>query len=233
MAFTERLGLATRWGRYLTRLERQGIDEALRNVGTPGDALEVGCQGGRWLEILAEKGWRVIGTDVDEPALRASQSRVPSSKCILVRPEDRTIPCSDGSVSLLLCIEAFPVIHSDWFAAEAERVLGPGGALMSVFMNRRSLRGLFVLLRERLGLGPRNYHPELSYALAYAPWKRQMQRRAFGFIFERGACWFPFSRHSNSFLIPPCTALERAVGLQRLVGLSPWVVFVARKAEVV
>jgi SAM-dependent methyltransferase len=231
LTLTERLGLTTRWGRYLTGLEHDAISMALRTFSVPGEALEVGCQGGRWVEMLAGNGWRVACTDVDEIALRACQVRTPSAKCILVSSHDRTIPAADASADLLLCIEIVPVIHSDWFPAEAQRVLRPGGALVSVILNRRSLRGLFVLIREKLGLARPYKDAPFLYTRSYKPWKRQMQRLAFQFEFERGCCWFPFSRQSDSALIPVSIATERGLGLHRLTSLSPWVVFVARKTN--
>ena len=231
LTFTERVGVTTRWGRYLTSLERQAVSEALRNFSVPSNALEVGCQGGRWSEMLAGKGWRVTCTEVDESVLRGCQSRIPTAKCILVSPEDQTIPCVNGSADLLLCIEVPAVMHSAWFAPEAQRVLRPGGLLVCVFLNRRSLRGLFVLLRQRLRVGSRSEDEAHIYSRSYIPWKRQLERLTFQFVFERGFCWFPFSRVSDSPLIPACTAAERALGLQRLPGVSPWVVFVALKAR--
>jgi SAM-dependent methyltransferase len=228
LTFTERIGLTTAWGRYLTEIEQQAMDAALALFPKPADALEVGCQGGRWSEMLVRKGWRVTCTDVDPEALRACQERIPTAKCILVNPGDRTIPCADASADLLLCIEVNPVIHSDWFPGEANRVLRPGGVLFGVFLNSNSPRGMFVLLREKLPL--RKPKGDGAYALSYGSWKKRMQRLTFDFPFERGFCWFPFSRKSNSPLVPACTAVERALGLQRLPGLSPWVAFIARKS---
>ena len=229
LTYTERAGLTTRWGRYLTDIERHAIDLGLKCFSAPTDALEVGCQGGRWSEMLVRKGWRVTCTDVDEPVLRLCEARIPAATCILVRPEDRTIPCESGSEDFLLCIEVPPVIHTDWFAAEAQRVLRTGGVLVGVFLNRRSLRGLYVLLREKLPFGKRARDAAFLYSLSYTPWKRRLRQLGFQFVFERGFCWFPFSRKGDSALIPTCVAMEEMLGLQKLPGASPWVVFVARK----
>ena len=233
LTFTEKIGLTTRWGRYLTGIEQQAVNEALRLSSAAGDALEVGCQGGRWSAMLAAREWHVTCTDVDESALRICQARIPAAKCILVKPEDRSLPSVAGSADLLLCIEVFPVMHSDWFAVEAQRVLRPGGMLVGVFLNRRSLRGPFVLLRDKLASGQLPGDAAHYYSRSYVPWKRKLQRLMFQFVFERGFCWFPFSRRSDSALIPACAAAERALGLQCLPGVSPWIAFVARKVQTV
>lgn len=231
LSLTEKLAHTTRWGGYLTNLEHQAISEALRILSSASDALEIGCQGGRWVEMLVGKGWRVTCTDVEEPVLRACQARVPSAKCIVVEPEDRTIPCGADSADLLLCVEVVPR-HRQRLVSRRSPTRAPGwGMLMGVMMNRRSLRSLFVLLRRKLGLAPPYRDASALYSVSFSPWKRQLQPLGFQFEFEHGCCWFPFSRQSNSPLISLCAAVERALGLQRFVGISPWVVFVARKAK--
>ena len=228
LTYTEKSGLTTRWGRYLTEVEQRAVTQALKLRSVPTDALEVGCQGGRWSDMLVRRGWRVTCTDVDEPVLRGAQERLPTARCILVQPDDQTIPCESGSADLLLCIEVVPVIHSDWFVSEADRVLRPGSVLVGVFLNRRSIRGLFVLLREKFKVRP-TVDAAFIYSKSYKNFKRELQGRGFEFVFERGFCWPPFSRDSHSPLIGICTFVERMLGLQRLPGLSPWVVFTARK----
>jgi len=228
--FTERVGIATRWGIYLTAIERQALDAALALLPRPTDALELGCQGGRWSEVLVGKGWRVTCTDVDETALDACRARLPTARCVLVKPEDRTIPCEDGSADFLLCIEVPPVIQSDWFPAEAHRVLRPGGVVLGVIQNKRSLRGMFVRMRERFPLTRGPEKGADTYTVSYGEWKRSMQRMSFRFHFQRGFCWFPFSRTSDSPLVPACSRIERVLGLQKVPAASPWVAFVARKS---
>jgi SAM-dependent methyltransferase len=230
LTFTERVGLTQRWGRYLTAIEQQAMDFALGLFSKPGDAFEAGCQGGRWSEMLVKKGWRVTATDVDEAILRGAQQRIPEAKCIPVRPGDRSLPAETASADLLLCIEVIPVMHSDWFQAEATRVLRPGGVLFGVFLNKRSMRGMFVLLREKLPFTKRRPKDgAFIYKKSYSEWKREFEQMGFEIQFERGFCWAPFARESDSVFVTPWVALERGLGLQRLPSLSPWVAFVARK----
>jgi hypothetical protein len=45
---------------------------------------------------------------------------------------------------------------------------------------------------------------------------------------ERGLTWFPFTRRSNSRLIPAADLVERVLGLSNLPTLSPLVIVTAR-----
>jgi hypothetical protein len=67
------------------------------------------------------------------------------------------------------------------------------------------------------------------YRHAYAKRRFALRDAGFDILLERGYCWFPFSRASNSPFIPFFARLERWLLLDRLPLLSPWVVFVARK----
>ena len=216
----------TRWGRYTTRVEEDAVREALRIAGPPGVALEVGCEGGRWSRLLADAGWRTICTDVDPDALAVCQRRIPDATCILVERRARSLPCPDRSVRLVVCHEVFPVVESDWFLREAWRVLSDGGLLVGVTLNRSSLRGLFVRVRDF-----RRSRIHVHYQRSYSAWKELATTAGFQLSYERGCCWFPLPRQSDSTLAPIFVALEQRLGLYRLTGVSPWVVFVARKAS--
>ena len=67
------------------------------------------------------------------------------------------------------------------------------------------------------------------YQMSYIDWKRDFCKQGFKMLYEEGICWFPFSRSSNSLLVPMFTMIEQRLGLRRLPNLSPWVVFLAQK----
>jgi len=215
---------ATRWGQYTTRIVERTINEACDLTGTPGSALEVGCEGGRWSHFLAQRGWRVTCTDVNVDVLALCRQRVPEATCVLVSPDATTLPCRTASVQLLLCLEVFPVMDSEWFASEANRVLEDGGLLVGIALNRSSIRAALVRLKVRVQGGTNHF-----YRHAYAKRRFAVRDAGFDILLERGYCWFPFSRASNSPFIPFFARLERWLLLDRLPLLSPWVVFVARK----
>ena len=139
---------STRWGRYTTEVVEHAVCAAADLAGPPRSALEIGCEGGRWSRLLADAGWMMTCTDIDPHSLAICQQRVPSARCLLVSPESTRLPCASESMNLLLCLEVFPVIESEWFPREAFRALAPGGVLVGVAHNRFSLRGMFVRLRQ-------------------------------------------------------------------------------------
>ena len=214
----------TRWGQYTTEVVEDAIRTAARMAAPPRSALEIGCEGGRWSRLLASLGWTMTCTDVDPSVLAVCQQRVPGATCVLVSRQDTTLPCHSAAINLMLCVEVFPVIDSGWFPQEASRVLADDGVLVGVVQNRRSLRGMFVRVKQALvGQSQRFYN------LSYSQWRRRMHAAGFEIAIERGYCWFPLSRESNSVLAPLFVQLERLLGLGRITSFSPWVVFIARK----
>jgi SAM-dependent methyltransferase len=215
----------TRWGRYLAGVEQQAVLAAHRHAAAPSVLLDVGAGEGRWSQLLSGLGWRAICTDVNERSLAICQSRLADATFILVDGNAEALPVSDGSVDLILCIEVFSVMPTPWFRREIARALRPSGLLVGVFSNKYSLRGMFKRTVYKLtGSVGLDY-----YRFGYGTWKASLRRRGFEMLQERGICWMPFSRSSNSPLIGPLVALERWLGLGRFPDVSPWIVFVARK----
>jgi SAM-dependent methyltransferase len=216
----------SRWGRYVSALERADLVSAAALAGPPDLALEVGADGGRWSRLLRDLGWQMTCTDIDPETLARCQARIPDATCLRVAPEDTRLPLPDHSVSLLLCVEVPPVIHSDWFLREARRVLRPGGIAFVMGYNTHSLRGLFCLLSRLRPGRPASRHP--FYQRSYVAWRREIERAGFTLLRATGLCWAPFPRKSNSALIGPVVALEGFLGLRRLPRYSPWVLLTLR-----
>lgn len=211
---------STTWGRYISAHERRIIELALATDPPSRRALDVGCGGGRWTRLAVDGGWAVTAVDVDAEAVRECAARNPGERCVVVDPDDESLPVPDGSVSALLCIEVVAVTHAGWFPTEAARALAPGGQLVTVVWNRQSLRGLFAAAVARVRQGESHRH----YQGTYPTWRRTLTEAGFAVEDEIGLCWFPFGRFSDSRLVPACVALERRLGLSRLPWLSPWVV---------
>ncbi len=211
------------WGTYISEIEKEAILRAHDIACKPARALEIGCEGGRWSKLLSGLEWKMTCTDVDARVLRLCKMRLPAASCILVEPESEEIPCEASRIGLLLCVECPPVIKSGWFLDESRRVLTEGGLIVGVFFNLVSWRGLLAHLTAPMR---RSYD---YFGLSYAAWRKKLRSNGFAVVHERGLCWFPFRRSSNSSLIPACVGFERRMGLQKLPELSPWVVFIARK----
>lgn len=222
----------TRWGKYITAIEERAILHANSLFEKPTAALDVGCEGGRWTELLDSLGWKMTCTDVHPQSLSKCQTRVPRARCILVSSDAKSLPCETASLDLLLCIEVLPVAQADWFAGEANRVLRPGGALVTVVSNSLSVRGWVYRMFTTLDGERKQFRNESGiYSNGFPSWKKGLEEAGFNVMHTEGMCWLPFSRESNSRFIPPLTRMEEGLGLRRLTLLSPWVTLIARKAQ--
>jgi SAM-dependent methyltransferase len=211
----------TGWGTYLTARERVALDGACARL-RPGLAVELGCEGGRWARLLAERGWRLICTEVDAATLAICQRHLPEAACVLVEREDERIPAEGRSARLLVAIEVPPVVERASFPAEAARVLEPGGLLVCTYHNPRSLRGIVYRLTRRR----RPYYS----GRPYSAFRAALRRAGFDVVAEEGLAWLPFSRSSDSRLVPALTGFEAKSGLRSLVTVSPLVVLTARRS---
>lgn len=221
----ERTVEQSRFMSYTSHLERELILCANELAGPPTTALDFGCEAGRYSQILSERGWLMICADTNAAALELCQQRIPGARCVPLTEANREIPCPDGNLGILLCIEC-PVMPAQWFAAEATRALRIGGALVGVFHNKLSWRGVVQHVHASL-TGCHDW-----YSNSYASWRRMMRLRGFEMVRELGWRWPPFALTSNSPLLSLALRAERAMGLQKLVAVSPMVGFVAIKQDV-
>ncbi len=228
--FWENIRDRTRWGKYVCSIEERALNIALAAVQQPSAALEIGAEGGHWARLLVEQGWRLTCTDVNQQSLETCKKRVPSATCILVSPESPALPCESASLKLILCYEVFEVMHSDWFFAEAARVLQPEGVLVGVVHNRQSFRGYAHRILDSFSKKRQSDSARAGYyKFAYNDRKNHLAHCGFRLLHEEGMCWLPFSRTSNSPVIPHLTRLEGSLGLRQMPQFSPWVAFVAQK----
>jgi SAM-dependent methyltransferase len=218
----ERVAL-TRWGSYLTSIERSVLLKAARITGEPGIALEIGSEGGRWAALLMREAWQMVCTDVRADMVDLCQQRMPAARCVLVKPTAITIPADTGTIDMVLCLEVPPVTSAAWFPKETFRVLRPGGVLVGATENRSSYRAVVHRLfrRRRSDVG--------FYRTSYPDLRNRLRNEGFALIHEEGCCWLPFGRSSDSALIPALARLEERIGLRRLPAVGPWVIYAAQK----
>jgi SAM-dependent methyltransferase len=223
----ERLMIETHYGRYADRVERSMIEHLLACSPQPGVLLDVGCEGGRWSKVFADRGWQIIATDVETKSLEACQRRIPHAQCVVADSSGDQLPAKDESIDAALCIEVAPVIHSTWAAKEFARVLKPEALLAGVCWNRASWRGF--LYHRAPTLRSSGSHPLIGFPIRYLDFRKQMTACGFSFERELGYAWGPFRRTSNSRLVTMSGALERLSGLQHRISFAPMVAFVCRK----
>lgn len=119
--------------RYLIN-DYSGVGKALMAfVGRDATrrVLEVGCGTGHWLRLLADGGIRVAGVDASYNML--DYARVQAPEAALAHGRAEFLPWIDRAFERLFCINALHHFGDKAsFFAEARRVLGPGGQLMTI-----------------------------------------------------------------------------------------------------
>ena len=224
----EQLSSQNVYFQYLTQNDVRLVKKICEIAGPPSTALDIGSEGGRWALPLAQMGWRLTCTDVVADSLKRLRERIPAVRCILVKPTDRTLPCDDQSMDMVLCIEVFDVIMSDWIVPEIQRVLRSGGLFAGVYWNSQSPRGWAY--KYIPGFATRHPSQYFVRPVTYPMWRRSLAQLGFTMAYERGTHWLPFRRFGNSRLIPVAATLEQRLGLSRLAAISPNVAFIARRA---
>lgn len=112
------------------------------------DVLEVGCGSGFAVQLFAEAGARVSAVDLTDWAVTTTRARLDAFglQADVMRADGEDLPFADESFDLVF---SWGVIHhsSDMEAALCEliRVCRPGGRLVLMVYNRRSL--FFVVYR--------------------------------------------------------------------------------------
>ena len=104
---------------------RAVVRRELAGLG-PGRALDVGCGPGGNSAVLRGLGWDVVALDHSADAAAMARSRgLPA-----LRSDARSLPFADGTFDLVMSTDAWEHIEEDdQVAAEAHRVLRPGGEL--------------------------------------------------------------------------------------------------------
>src|SRR5262245_13316584 len=96
----ERVALTLR-GKCVIAMEETAILQARNLAGRPAEALEIGCEGGRWSKILADAGWKLTCVDVDPEALKACRAKMPDARLVLSNTETKLIDAPDQTFSLV------------------------------------------------------------------------------------------------------------------------------------
>lgn len=105
--------------------------EAAGELGTPGVAVDLGCGLGTEAGYLAGLGWRCLGLDLSAPALRHAAAAHPGAA--FARADVTALPVRAATVNLLLdrgCFHYLDPAGRNSYAAQAARVLRPGGRLL-------------------------------------------------------------------------------------------------------
>ena len=108
------------------------VEFIARQIGRATSVLDLCCGPGRHAAPLAERGYCVLGIDLDDVALRDARRRAPSTS--FIRADMRRLPVLSSSMDAVLCMwQSFGQFDADANAAtlrEMARVLRPRGRLL-------------------------------------------------------------------------------------------------------
>jgi 2-polyprenyl-6-hydroxyphenyl methylase / 3-demethylubiquinone-9 3-methyltransferase len=123
--------------------------------------LDLGCGGGLLAPHLAGSGYRHVGVDVTDSALRVARGHGVTA----VRGDVTVLPFADGCADVVVAGEIFEHVRGlPRAVAEACRVLAPGGTLVVDTLARTALaRFLAITVAERVpgGAPPGIHDPAL------------------------------------------------------------------------
>jgi SAM-dependent methyltransferase len=100
-------------------------------IAPPGRALDLGCGLGTEAAFLAGAGFEVVGVDLSDVALRRGRARHASVG--FLQADVRCLPFVTAGFDVLLdrgCFHYLAAIDRPRYAAEARRLLRPGGRLL-------------------------------------------------------------------------------------------------------
>lgn len=134
--------------KYVTSpYERQRV-ALIRGLIPPGNgkkSLDLGCGIGFFSRILKEKGWTVLGIDIDQEAIELAKGTCSRDATISFQVGDveEFVHSSGDTFDLILCLEVIEHLNGyEKLMADIVRLLAPGGILIVSTPNRWSLEGL-------------------------------------------------------------------------------------------
>ncbi|MBI2833835.1 MAG: class I SAM-dependent methyltransferase [Acidobacteria bacterium] len=161
---------------------RRQLDRWLRRYlperGDGARLLDVGCGTGRYLRLLAGRGYRVAGIDGSAEMLAHASRACPEAD--LHHADADQLPFADRSFDFVLCIEVLRYLPSPEAAIrEMARVLRPGGVCLATATPRFNLNAYWLV--NRLATAVRVGHlVRLQQFFVTAPLvRRQFQEAGF------------------------------------------------------
>jgi SAM-dependent methyltransferase len=136
--------LEEKYRRFVLRDHVAFVTEALRSMDSPGPLLDVGCGGGLFPRLLAERGHQALGLDYSKQAARVAwgQNRVPAACGEL--PSAPFAPATFAAITMFHVLEHLYDPAS--YLQAAHRLLRAGGRLIVQVPNAASWQ--FLLFGE-------------------------------------------------------------------------------------
>ena len=201
----------TRMGKYLTKVETdfisKSIDLAQENIAV----MDVGAEAGRFSVLAANGKATVVSVDLDAYSLK--RLKLKTKQVNVIQADARRLPLKGDLFDAVFMIEVLDYIPNIEAAfAEAKRTLKPNASCILSFGNKSSLKAKIKAMQGK------------PYRHSYKEVLQSLSKTGFKIKNKKGYSWLLFGRTSQSPLVPIFTAIEKYLGLRRVVKFSPWVI---------
>ncbi|GJQ59813.1 MAG: hypothetical protein SCALA701_26140 [Candidatus Scalindua sp.] len=209
-------------GRYLSYHENKFIKRYLESAVKPYSILDIACGIGYFTLPLHNKGFQIIGLDLNSEALSVLQQKSKDIPLSVANAEH--LPFANGKFNCILAIQCFEFLDYSMFLQECNRVLSDNGLLIFDFLNQRSYKWLLKQI-----VGRTEYLQNPSADFSYLEVFESITR--YGFVIDgvAGYNWQPFTRTSNSVFVGITALIEDVLQLERRYHISPKILVAARK----
>jgi len=117
-------------GSYYARFQRrvyEGLLNMIARPGSAGRALDVGCGAGRWCVLLAERGYRVTGVDLQPTLIEENRRRFPEIEFAEGMLQEFTSPERFDLVSSVTVLQHLPFSEHARAVARLRDLTAAGG----------------------------------------------------------------------------------------------------------
>ncbi len=217
----------SRMGVYTGRIEQALIAKYLAAEGSNLSVLDVGGGSGRNTTFVKSLGHRPTLLEFNGVPInlfREEHADIPA-----VQASGLELPVADASFDAVITIEVTVCVTgengaNERFFPDVHRVLKANGLFLLTVSNGDSYVGNIKKRDPNLADYETAYYHD-----GFNDYMRKLDDA--GFVVEAciGYRWIPFTRDSDSALIPVLAGVEKALQLRRLPRFSPWVFIAARK----
>ena len=214
-------------GCYTTAFEQGIMTLVLGNAGKGLKILDVGGGDGQHSVHVRSLGHEPVLLEYDWAPIEIHLAR--GSGIPAIQASGLDLPIAKETFDAVMTIEVsvcFTGLNDAnvAFFSDVHRVLRPGGLFLLTAFNRDSYINILKKFKKN-----RPGWEDMYYREGMGDYKRKLSDAGFTVEHCWGYRWLPFTRQSNSRLIPRLAGLEKLLLLRHLPHFSPWLFFVARK----
>lgn len=151
--------------------------DAVKVLDKQKSILEIGSGSGYLVEKLIEKGYKIIGTEINDDYIEFAKDNF---KIDLVKIDGTNLNFADNSFDVVLSFDVFEHIpDSDRHLEEVKRVLKPGGYYLFQTPNKW-INIIYEIANKKKLFEYKKYHCSLH---SYRDLKKRLKKHGFGFDF--------------------------------------------------